>query len=77
MKRSIPCRMCDLLEKYKITWLSPPFWTAAIVFLVLSPFIWPLVLLWPFLALLAFVEAVRYAVCSACAVSFEGSPDTG
>ena len=28
--------------------------------------IWPLMFVWPVLALMAFAEAVRFAVCSAC-----------
>ena len=71
MTRSVSCRVCDFLEKYKVTWLSVPFWCMAAVFLLFSPLIWPLVLLWPVLALLAFVEAVRYSVCSACKVEFK------
>ena len=66
MRKSLPCRTCDVIERYRIGWLSGPLWIGGALAMVFSMIIWPLMFVWPVLALMAFAEAVRFAVCSAC-----------
>lgn len=66
MQKSLPCRVCEVIDRFRLTWLSGPFWIAGALVMVFSMAIWPLMLVWPVLALVAFAEAVRFAVCSAC-----------
>lgn len=77
MQQTITCRICDVLDRLRLTWLSAPFWLMAIAFVLLSPFIWPLVLIWPVLLGIALVEIIRFGLCSACPAPFDATPDSG